>query len=149
MTIAAPTAGTYYIMVQAAADFSDVTLVEDYTETAPVLGSTFENILNYPIYDFLYTVSPISVTRTGASGVINVGVDIKHTYIGDLVITLVAPNGTAFRLKNASLDPTDNLLTTYSFDTGLLESSGVWYLVIYDAALYDTGYLDSWNITFP
>ena len=150
VTIAAPTAGTYYVMVQAAADFSDVTLAADYTEAvAPVVGTTFENTLNYPIYDFLYTVSPISVTRTGASGVINVGVDIKHTFIGDLVIYLVAPNGSAFLLKTASLDPTDNLLTTYTVNAGTIESGGLWYLVVYDAALFDIGYLDSWSITFP
>lgn len=148
VSIAEPAAGVYYVMVQAADDFSDVTEMADYVDAVPV-GTTVQNLLDYPIYDFLYTVSPISVTRTGASGIINVGVDIKHTYIGDLVIDLVAPNGTAFRLKNASLDPTDNLLTTYAVDAGLLESSGLWYLVIYDVALFDIGYLDAWSITFP
>jgi serine protease len=149
VTIATPAAGIYYIMVQAAENFSDVTLSADYTETPPVVGTTFENTWNYPIYDFGYTFSPIYVTHAGVSGTIQVGVDIKHTYIGDLVITLVAPNGTAYRLKNPSLDPTDNLLTTYTVDAGLVQSTGLWYLVVYDVALFDTGYLDSWNITFP
>ena len=44
-----------------------------------------------------------------------VAVNIVHTYRGDLVIDLVAPDGTAYRLKNSSyFDGADNVNATYT-----------------------------------
>ncbi|MEU8252616.1 proprotein convertase P-domain-containing protein, partial [Nonomuraea sp. NPDC048916] len=59
--------------------------------------------------------SSIAVTgRTGnAPAALQVGVDIKHTWRGDLVVDLLAPDGSAYRLKNSSSgDSADNVITT-------------------------------------
>ncbi|NED80728.1 peptidase M4, partial [Streptomyces sp. SID11233] len=55
-----------------------------------------------------------SIAVTGRSGNapsnLSVSVDITHTYRGDLVVDLVAPNGTSYRLKNSSSsDSADNV----------------------------------------
>ena len=54
---------------------------------------------------------------------------IKHTYRGDLVIDLVGPNGTAYRLKSASNDSADNIDTTYTVNASAQARNGTWTLV--------------------
>jgi len=94
--------------------------------------------------------SSISVTgRTGnAPSALQVGVNITHTYIGDLVIDLVAPDGGTFRLKDSSSDSTDNLNTTYTVNASAKAANGTWKLRVQDTAAQDTGTLNSWKLTF-
>lgn len=95
--------------------------------------------------------SPIAVTgRTGnAPSALQVGVDITHTYRGDLVIDLVAPDGTAYRLKAASSsDSADNVLTTYTVNASAETANGTWKLRVQDTAAQDTGRINSWKLTF-
>jgi subtilisin-like proprotein convertase family protein len=79
---------------------------------------------------------------------LQVAVDIKHTYRGDLQIDLVAPDGTAYRLKNTSNDSADNLLATYTVNASAEVANGTWQLRVRDLFSADTGYLDSWRLTF-
>ncbi|MBH0244815.1 proprotein convertase P-domain-containing protein, partial [Streptomyces cavourensis] len=84
-----------------------------------------------------------------APAALQVGVDIKHTYRGDLVIDLLAPDGTAFRLKNSSSgDSADNVITTYTVNASAKAANGVWKLRVQDVYRSDTGYIDSWKLTF-
>ncbi|MEU8675875.1 M28 family metallopeptidase [Streptomyces sp. NPDC048560] len=95
--------------------------------------------------------SPIAVSgRTGnAPATLQVGVDIKHTYRGDLVIDLLAPDGTAYRLKNSSgSDSADNVITSYTVNASAEVANGTWRLRVQDVAAQDTGYVDSWKLTF-
>jgi aminopeptidase S len=65
------------------------------------------------------------------------------------VIDLVAPDGTAYRLKNSSgSDSADNVITTYTVDASAETANGAWKLRVQDVARYDTGYIDSWKLTF-
>lgn len=80
---------------------------------------------------------------------VSVGVNITHTYRGDLQIDLISPNGTSTRLKSvSSSDGTANLVTTYA-PTAFngLNSSGNWKLVVKDLAAQDVGTLNSWSLT--
>ncbi|MEU3774068.1 S8 family serine peptidase, partial [Streptomyces sp. NPDC032472] len=63
------------------------------TSTTP--GTGFENTTNVNINDNTTVESPITVTGVAgnAPATLKVGVDIKHTYIGDLKVDLVAPDG--------------------------------------------------------
>lgn len=145
-------AGTYYVMLRGYNSFSGVSLVGNYTEAGTGGGgaATFTNNQNVTIRDRRTSTSNISVDRTGDSGTISVDVDIKHTYRGDLRITLVSPTGSSVVLKNTnSSDSADNVLQTYSVNASGVESSGTWKLKVYDAYRGDTGYIDSWSITFP
>ncbi|WP_229818729.1 S8 family peptidase [Streptomyces lateritius] len=119
--------------------------------TNPPTGTAFTNATNVTISDNTTVSSSISVTgRTGnAPATLKVGVDIKHTWRGDLVIDLVAPDGTVRNLKaSASSDSADNVLTTYTVDASSELANGTWKLQVRDVASGDTGYIDSWSLTF-
>ncbi|PIM66187.1 peptidase M4, partial [Streptomyces sp. JV178] len=74
---------------------------------------------------------------------------IVHTWRGDLVIDLVAPDGTAYRLKNAlSSDSADDVVATYTVDASSETAAGTWKLRVQDVASLDTGYINSWKLTF-
>ncbi|CRK59432.1 Aminopeptidase Y (Arg, Lys, Leu preference) [Alloactinosynnema sp. L-07] len=78
-----------------------------------------------------------------------VEVHIKHTWRGDVVVDLVAPDGTAYRLKNTSSnDSADNIDTTYTVNLSSEAMNGTWNLKVQDVARYDTGSIDSWSLTF-
>ncbi|MCX9191192.1 serine protease [Carbonactinospora thermoautotrophica] len=118
----------------------------------PPPADYFENTTDMPIPD----AGPArysSITVTGLSGnapaTLKIGVDIKHTYRGDLVIDLVSPDGSTYRLKNSSpFDRADNVITTYTVNASSDPANGVWKLKVRDLYRGDTGYLDAWNLTF-
>jgi subtilisin-like proprotein convertase family protein len=94
-----------------------------------------------------------SVTVTGRTGnapsALKVGVDIVHTWRGDLVIDLVAPDGTAYRLKNSSgSDSANDVKETYTVNASGETANGTWKLRVQDVARYDTGYINSFKLTF-
>ncbi|MEU0008464.1 M4 family metallopeptidase [Streptomyces sp. NPDC006314] len=96
--------------------------------------------------------SSITVSgRTGnAPSNLQVSVDITHTWRGDLVIDLVGPSGTAYRLKNfSSSDSADNVKETYTVNASAEPANGTWKLKVQDQAAYDTGTINSWKLTFP
>ncbi len=85
-------------------------------------------------------------------------IDLEHTHLGDLIITLTSPDGTTSTLLNrAGKNPNDaadigsdkvNLdfrLSSNEFwgETGV----GDWTLTVTDARTGDTGFLDSWTLT--
>ncbi|MFE9022870.1 S8 family serine peptidase [Streptomyces sp. NPDC007808] len=115
-------------------------------------GTTFASTSAVSIPDNGSAVeSPITVSgRSGnAPSALQVGVDITHTYRGDLVIDLVAPDGTSFRLKAASSsDSADNVITTYSVNASAESANGTWKLRVQDTAAQDTGRINSWKLTF-
>ncbi|MEU5403168.1 M28 family metallopeptidase [Streptomyces sp. NPDC005963] len=122
--------------------------------TGPVVppGTTYENTANVTVPDNGAAVTS-SVTVSGRTGnapaALAVGVDIKHTWRGDLVIDLVAPDGSAYRLKNSSSnDSADNVITTYTVNASSEPANGIWKLRVQDIAANDTGFIDSWKLTF-
>ncbi|MFG2588602.1 M28 family metallopeptidase [Streptomyces sp. NPDC048438] len=118
----------------------------------PPTGTVFTNAADVAVPDNGAAVtSPVSVTgRTGnAPSALKVAVDIKHTYRGDLVVDLLAPDGTAYRLKNSSgSDSADNVIATYTVNASAEAANGAWKLQVRDVAAQDTGYIDSWGLTF-
>lgn len=119
--------------------------------TTPPAGPSFENTTDVAIPDAGAAVSS-SIAVTGVTGnapaTLQVAVDIKHTYRGDLQIDLVAPDGTAYRLKNTGSDSADNVLATYTVDASSEVANGTWQLRVRDVYAADTGYIDSWRLTF-
>ncbi|MFH8899551.1 S8 family peptidase [Streptomyces coeruleorubidus] len=114
-------------------------------------GTTFSSTTAVAIPDNGAAIeSPISVTgRSGnAPSALQVGVDITHTYRGDLVIDLVAPDGSAYRLKSAASDSADNVNTTYTVNASGESANGTWKLRVQDTAAQDTGTLNGWKLTF-
>ncbi|HED16670.1 MAG TPA: hypothetical protein ENI64_07665 [Gammaproteobacteria bacterium] len=97
--------------------------------------------------------STLQVTQAGRITQLTVAIDIQHTYIGDLQVSLVAPDGTEVVLHKRAGSNTQNLITTYSSDdvpalqTLIGESAqGDWTLNIADRAPIDTGILRRWEL---
>ncbi len=71
-----------------------------------------------------------------------------HTYRGDLVIDLLAPDGSSYRLKNSSgSDSADNVNTTYTVNVSGEAADGIWRLQVRDVYSADTGYINTWTLT--
>ncbi|MGW0835661.1 M4 family metallopeptidase [Streptomyces prunicolor] len=116
-------------------------------------GTSFENTADVSIPDNGAAVTS-SVTVSGRTGNaptnLSVTVDITHTWRGDLVLDLVAPDGSTYRLKNSSSsDSADNVQATYTVNASSEVANGVWKLKVQDVAAQDTGYINSWKLTFP
>jgi subtilisin family serine protease len=77
-----------------------------------------------------------------------VEVHVVHTYRGDLVIDLVSPDGTTFRLKSRNvLDGADNVDATYTGNLSGEPANGTWRLRVQDVFGGDTGFINSWALT--
>ncbi|MGW7330622.1 M28 family metallopeptidase [Streptomyces sp. NPDC054840] len=115
-------------------------------------GQSFENTadVNIPDSPAAAVSSPITVSGvTGnAPATTKVDVNIVHTYRGDLVVDLLAPDGTVYNLHNRSGGSADNLVQTYTVNASGEVANGVWNLRVKDAAAQDVGYINSWKITF-
>jgi len=116
----------------------------------PPGGNFFENTTNVNIPDNNATgvQSPLSVSRTGASGTVNVNVNIVHTYIGDLIVDLIHPDGTVYNLHNRTGGSANDINQNYSVSVGTKDSAGTWNLKVRDLANADTGLINSWSVTF-
>ncbi|WP_308457913.1 proprotein convertase P-domain-containing protein [Streptomyces sp. SM11] len=112
----------------------------------------FTNSDNVNIPDYGgWVVSDIEVTGRPGNGPaqLKVPVDIKHTFRGDLVVVLEAPDGTDFTLKNLSQsDSADNVTQTFAVDASGVAANGTWQLWVRDTYPNDTGYIDSWGLNF-
>ncbi|MFI8999432.1 M28 family metallopeptidase [Streptomyces sp. NPDC053541] len=120
--------------------------------TTPPAGTVFENTADVAVPDNGAAVTS-SVTVTGVSGnapsTLQVGVDIVHTWIGDLVVDLVAPDGSVYNLHNRTGSSADNINQTYTVNASTEVANGTWKLRVQDKASADTGYISGFKLTFP
>ncbi|MEV5316595.1 S8 family peptidase [Streptomyces sp. NPDC052687] len=119
------------------------------TTTPP--GPRFENTADYAINDNATVESPITVSGVSgnAPATLAVEVNIVHTYIGDLQVQLIAPDGTAYTLKGYGTGgSSDNIATTYSVNASAEPANGTWKLRVSDNANLDTGRIDAWALQF-
>jgi len=87
----------------------------------------------------------------GASGelvAISVTVEIIHSWISDLKVTLITPDGTEAVLHDKEGADGDDIKMTYADVAGLVgtEVGGDWSLLVVDTASQDVGRLVSWGI---
>ncbi|MFD5199401.1 S8 family peptidase [Streptomyces sp. NPDC058375] len=117
----------------------------------PEPGKKFENTTGYAVNDNATVESPVTVTGISgnAPAALQVPVNISHTYIGDLKIDLVAPDGSVYNLKAyGSGGSADNVVTTYTVNASSEAANGTWKLRVSDNARYDTGRINSWALQF-
>ncbi len=95
----------------------------------------------------------LATTSAGAVGSVEVTIDISHTWIGDLRLTLRSPSGDDVVLHDQAGGPTANLRETYTAATtpglGALAGkpiAGNWQLVVADLAANDVGKLNRWKL---
>ncbi|MGK5445110.1 S8 family peptidase [Micromonospora sp. URMC 105] len=151
-TSASTPPGTYTITVTGTAASGTRTATYSLTVTGSGGGGcSGSNGTDVAIPDTGATVSSsiaISGCARNASSASTVAVNIVHTYRGDLVIDLVAPDGSAYRLKNSSyFDGADNVNATYTANLSSEAANGTWRLQVRDVYSGDTGYLNTWTLT--
>ncbi|WP_460759894.1 M4 family metallopeptidase [Lysobacter fragariae] len=149
-TFAAPSAGTYYVNLKAYSTFSGVSLLGDYSTGGGGTTQTYSNTTDYTISDNATVDSPITVSGRSGNAPTNasVSVNIVHTYIGDLKVDLVAPDGSLYNIHNHTGTSTDNIVKTVTLNLSTEALNGTWKLRVNDNAAGDVGYINSWSVTF-
>jgi len=152
-TFAAPSAGTYYVRLKAYSSFSGVSIVGDYTAACTSnCSQTYSNTTDYNIPDNNATgiSSPVTVSSRSGNAPANasISVNIVHPYVGDLKLDLIAPDGTVYNLRSNTGGSADNIVETYTKDLSAEALNGDWKLRVIDNASQDTGYINSWSVTF-
>lgn len=112
----------------------------------------------YPISDYSTVASTATISTCDAVYDLTVTVDITHSWIGDLRVTLRGPSGVSVVLHSNTGSSADDIFGTYSLSGGSLTSAeslyafvgepgaGTWTLEVYDGAGGDTGQLDGWTL---
>lgn len=95
----------------------------------------------------------LTTTAVGQVKDLDVSVDITHSYIGDLQVTIVSPAGTSVILHKRAGGSADNIIKTYTTATvaGLQTLrgeaiQGAWKLKVADMAGADVGKLNRWGV---
>ncbi|OIQ37537.1 MAG: hypothetical protein BM563_08415 [Bacteroidetes bacterium MedPE-SWsnd-G1] len=125
---------------------------------------------NMPITDNStdFDETTISIPGDFMLSEIEVAVDVSHTYLNDLLISLVSPSGTEIKLIERSCSSNEDLMVNFSDSGDVLQcqtpttgvfipvdpladlngevGNGEWTLRINDNAADDTGVLNSWTV---
>ena len=118
----------------------------------PVRGEATPGIA-IPDKDSKGVSSIIVIPQSGKVQGLKVGVDITHTFIGDLKVELTSPAGNRVILWNQAGSGQDNLITTFDpVSTPALatlvgqEMKGNWTLKVSDLVGQDVGKLNKWSL---
>jgi secreted trypsin-like serine protease len=117
-------------------------------DTGPPPGCSGTNGTDVAVPDLGTVDSTITIsgcTGNAAAGS-TVEAHIKHTYKGDLVVSLVAPDGTLYTLHNRTGGSADNIDQTFTVNLASEARNGAWKLRVRDAAAQDTGNIDTWTL---
>ncbi|MBD1834764.1 S8 family serine peptidase [Cyanobacteria bacterium FACHB-472] len=124
------------------------------SKPSQVLNGRNNNSLAIPDDNPQGIPSPIQVPQTGSVRDIQIGVNIEHSFLGDIEVSLIPPTGQTVLLQGRTLGSATQLQGTYTLQNTpalkqLLDSpaAGVWRLLVVDYAQLDTGTIKSWELT--
>lgn len=124
------------------------------SKPSQVLNGRNNNSLAIPDDNPQGITSPIQVPQTGSVRDIQIGVNIEHSFLGDIEVSLIPPTGQTVLLQGRTLGSATRLQGTYTLQNTpalkqLLASpaAGVWHLLVVDYAQLDTGTVKSWELT--
>ncbi|SDJ43361.1 Zn-dependent metalloprotease [Actinokineospora alba] len=147
----AAAAGTYNVTITGAGAVSRTAtfaLTIGSGDPGGTCSGTNDTDVNIPDNTTVESSITISGCSGNASASSTVPVDITHTWRGDLVVDLVAPDGTAYRLKNSSSnDSADDVKQTFTVNLSSETANGTWKLRAQDIASQDTGRINTWSLT--
>ena len=92
--------------------------------------------------------STLAVTGDGTVASLALSLNITHTFRGDLVVTLIAPDGSTSIISNRAGGSADNLVLTNQAVTAFNGKTGAgsWKLKVQDLAAQDVGTINSWSL---
>ncbi|UED83356.1 S8 family peptidase [Streptomyces profundus] len=115
----------------------------------PPAGERFESTSPVAIVDNSTISSDIEVSDVGElSGAFEVEVDITHTWVGDLTVSLTSPEGASYLLRERSGGSADDIQATYRVAGAGVDADGTWTLEVTDSATLDQGTLNAWALQF-
>lgn len=95
----------------------------------------------------------LNVAGNGTIKEMEIGIDITHTYISDLIVNLVSPAGSVVSLHSRTGGSADNIIKTCNFSntTNLVPLRGQaiqgnWKLRVSDVVGQDIGKLNKWSV---
>jgi len=110
--------------------------------------------IRIPDSDPLGIERTLVIIKTGKIATITVTLDISHSYIGDLQVSLTSPKGKTILLHNRSGKNEENIIARYTLtntpELSVLAGQSVtgnWLLNIVDQAAHDVGKLNYWELT--
>ena len=127
------------------------------TPTPPTPGNKIEATpnLNIPDNQAAGVTHVLAVPQAGRIKRLTVAVDIEHTWVGDLVVSLASPAGKAVGLHNRQGGNQRNLVVAYRSEDNLAladllgdQAQGDWTLRVADLASQDVGQLRRWSLEF-
>ncbi len=145
-------AGTYTVALTVTDDDG-----ASHTKTASVTVSaggaqTYTNGTDVAIPDNNATGATSNIVVSGRSGNApsnaEVSVNIVHPYKGDLIVDLVAPDGSVYNLHNRTGGSADNVSGTFVRNLSTEALNGTWKLRVADRARQDVGRIDTWSLKF-
>ncbi len=144
-------AGSYPVTITGTGTAATHTSTFSLTVTGPTGGCAGSNATDVPIPDAGKAVTSdivIAGCNRKPATTSKLHVTIVHPYRGDLLIDLVAPNGTRYRLKTPNIkEGGANFDYTFGGDLSSIAANGTWRLQVQDVYLRDVGYLDSWSLS--
>ena len=92
--------------------------------------------------------SSLAVTGNGTVSSLSLSLNINHTFRGDLVVTLIAPDNSTFVVSNRAGGSADNIVINNQAITAFngKTAAGTWRLRVQDLAAVDVGNLNSWSL---
>jgi aminopeptidase S len=81
-----------------------------------------------------------------ASATSTVEAHIVHTWVGDLTVSLVAPDGTVYPLRSPSGGSADNIDANFTANLSSEVRNGTWNLRVQDGATADAGFINTWTL---
>ncbi|KRA14872.1 S8 family serine peptidase [Lysobacter sp. Root604] len=149
-------AGTYTVSLTVT-DNGGASNTKTSTVTVASTGGTqtYSNTADVNIPDNNATGASSTITVSGRTGnapsTAKVSVNVQHAFRGDLIVDLIAPDGSVYNLFNRpnTTDSTDHVIITDRVVNLSSEPlNGAWKLRVADRAPQDVGYINSWSVTF-
>jgi len=149
--------GEWKLTVSDAAQL-DEGLFQEWELEIDLLASTqIERIsapfVTIPDNDLTGISDSINITESGSVKQVQVLVDITHTWIADLTVTLSAPDSTSITLHKKSGGNLDNIIKIYNLENlpalanfTNLNMKNKWTLKVVDSAGRDVGRLNKWGL---
>ncbi len=148
------TAGAWKLKIQDLAS-QDVGTLNSWTVTFNGEKTVASN-LSIPDNNATGITSTTTYAGTGTVASVKVRVNVTHPYKGDLVVTLIGPDGTSAILHNRTGGSADNVITEFPDLTAPAQSlaaftgkaiAGGWSLKVQDLASQDVGTLVNWTLS--